>query len=44
MGDEALKMAVNAAKLACRKNDIIGRLGGEEFGVLLAGCGNHLAA
>lgn len=44
VGDEALKMAVNAAKSACRKNDIIGRLGGEEFGVLLAGCGNHLAA
>jgi diguanylate cyclase (GGDEF)-like protein len=44
VGDEALKMAVNAAKAACRKNDIIGRLGGEEFGILLAGCGNHLAA
>jgi diguanylate cyclase (GGDEF)-like protein len=44
VGDEALKMAVNAAKLACRKNDIMGRLGGEEFGILLAGCGNHLAA
>jgi diguanylate cyclase (GGDEF)-like protein len=44
VGDEALKMAVNAAKSACRKNDIIGRLGGEEFGVLLAGCGHHLAA
>lgn len=43
-GDEALKMAVNAAKFACRKNDIIGRLGGEEFGILLPGCGNHLAA
>ncbi|MFT5924043.1 MAG: diguanylate cyclase (GGDEF)-like protein [Paraglaciecola sp.] len=44
MGDEALKMVVNAAKFACRKNDIIGRLGGEEFGILLPGCGNHLAA
>jgi diguanylate cyclase (GGDEF)-like protein len=43
-GDEALKMVVNAAKLVCRKNDIIGRLGGEEFGILLPGCGNHLAA
>ena len=44
VGDKALKMAVNAAKSACRKKDIIGRLGGEEFGILLAGCGNHLAA
>jgi diguanylate cyclase (GGDEF)-like protein len=44
VGDEALKMTVNAAKLACRKNDIIGRLGGEEFGILLPGCGNHLAS
>jgi diguanylate cyclase (GGDEF)-like protein len=44
IGDEALKMAVNAAKSACRKNDTIGRLGGEEFGILLPGCGNHLAA
>jgi diguanylate cyclase (GGDEF)-like protein len=43
-GDEALKMAVNAAKTVCRKNDTIGRLGGEEFGILLPGCGNHLAA
>jgi diguanylate cyclase (GGDEF)-like protein len=41
--DEALKMAVNAAKSGCRKNDTIGRLGGEEFGILLPGCGNHLA-
>ena len=44
IGDEALKMAVNAAKSACRKNDTVGRLGGEEFGILLPGCGNHLAA
>ena len=42
-GDIALKVAVNAAKSACRKNDIIGRLGGEEFGVLLPGCASHLA-
>ena len=43
-GDLALKIAVDAAKLACRKNDIVGRLGGEEFGVLLPGCASHLAA
>lgn len=42
-GDVALKVAVAAAKVACRKNDIIGRLGGEEFGVLLPGCAGHLA-
>ena len=44
VGDKALKLAVDAAKLACRKNDIIGRLGGEEFAIILPGCGNHLAA
>ena len=43
-GDVALKIAANAAKLACRKNDIVGRLGGEEFGVLLPGCASHLAS
>jgi GGDEF domain-containing protein len=36
-------MAVNAAKFACRKNDTVGRLGCEEFGILLAVCGNHIA-
>lgn len=44
VGDTALKTAVNAAKLACRKNDIVGRLGGEEFGILLPGCASHLAS
>jgi diguanylate cyclase (GGDEF)-like protein len=43
-GDMALKIAVDAANDACRKNDIVGRLGGEEFGVLLPGCAGHLAA
>jgi diguanylate cyclase (GGDEF)-like protein len=43
IGDEALKMAVNAAKFTCRKNDTIGLLGGEKFGILLAVCGNHIA-
>jgi diguanylate cyclase (GGDEF)-like protein len=44
IGDEALKMAVNAEKSTFRKNDTIGRLGGEEFGILFPGCGNHLAS
>jgi diguanylate cyclase (GGDEF)-like protein len=43
-GDVALKIAVDSAKSACRKNDIVGRLGGEEFGVLLPGCASHLAS
>ena len=43
-GDAALKIAVDAAKVACRTNDIVGRLGGEEFGVLLPGCASHLAS
>jgi diguanylate cyclase (GGDEF)-like protein len=42
-GDIVLKVAVDAVNLACRKNDIIGRLGGEEFGILLPGCALHLA-
>ncbi|WP_438864539.1 GGDEF domain-containing protein [Neptunicella sp.] len=38
-GDWALKQAVLAVQQVCRGNDIIGRLGGEEFAILLPSCG-----
>lgn len=37
-GDEVLKRAVEVCKTQLRANDIFGRLGGEEFGILLPGC------
>lgn len=38
VGDWALKEACHNAKSVCRNNDIIGRMGGEEFGILLPSC------
>lgn len=38
IGDKALQTAVDAAREACRDDDLIGRLGGEEFGITLRGC------
>jgi diguanylate cyclase (GGDEF)-like protein len=38
VGDWALQNAVKAASTVCRNNDVIGRVGGEEFGILLPGC------
>lgn len=38
IGDFALKSAAKAAASRCRNNDFIGRLGGEEFGIILDGC------
>lgn len=38
IGDWALKNSVMAAKAVCRGNDVIGRMGGEEFAILLPGC------
>ena len=38
VGDWALINTCSAAKSVCRNNDIIGRLGGEEFGILLPNC------
>ncbi|MBO1254377.1 GGDEF domain-containing protein [Alteromonas sp. 5E99-2] len=38
IGDFALEGAAKAAKSQCRQNDFIGRLGGEEFCVLMEDC------
>jgi diguanylate cyclase (GGDEF)-like protein len=37
MGDEALKIIANAIQSSVRSGDLVGRLGGEEFGVFLPG-------
>lgn len=36
-GDEALKLLADAIRASLRKDDVLGRLGGEEFGVFLRG-------
>ncbi|WJG07815.1 GGDEF domain-containing protein [Aliiglaciecola sp. LCG003] len=38
IGDWALCKAVSVAKNICRNNDLIGRMGGEEFAILLPSC------
>ncbi|MBD8871726.1 GGDEF domain-containing protein [Rhodanobacter sp. DHB23] len=38
MGDEVLRRVVGACKEHLRSADLFGRLGGEEFGILLADC------
>ncbi len=38
VGDWALKAVADTVKGTCRKEDILGRLGGEEFGLMLPGC------
>lgn len=37
-GDWALKAVANACREVCRRDDLLGRLGGEEFALLLVGC------
>lgn len=42
-GDAALKLMVQAIKANVRTGDLVGRLGGEEFGVFLSGAGYDTA-
>lgn len=43
-GDEVLRFVVEAARAQLRAVDLFGRLGGEEFGILLVGCTREHAA
>lgn len=42
-GDHVLRQAVNACQAHLRVSDIFGRVGGEEFGIVLPGCGLEAA-
>ncbi len=44
VGDEALIEMAQALRAVVRSTDVIGRLGGDEFGVLLVRCGSEDAA
>jgi len=44
VGDWVLKTVITTCQQLCRKNDIIGRFGGEEFTILLPGCNEDKAA
>ena len=43
-GDWALKEVAEASKGFCRRIDVLGRLGGEEFAILMYGCDLRAAA
>jgi diguanylate cyclase len=43
-GDEALQMMAAAIQAAVRSGDLVGRMGGEEFGVFLPGADKYTAA
>lgn len=44
VGDQVLQAAAAALESAGREDDFVGRLGGDEFGVILAGCTDDDAA
>jgi diguanylate cyclase (GGDEF)-like protein len=44
VGDHILKRAVAACEAHLRSTDVFGRLGGEEFGILMPECDKHIAA
>jgi diguanylate cyclase (GGDEF)-like protein len=43
VGDECLIAVANRIRALTRRDDILGRLGGEEFGIFLTGAPDHLA-
>ena len=43
-GDEVLRRIADAARATVRGDDLVGRLGGEEFGIIMPGSGSDTAA
>lgn len=43
VGDWALRKVAETLHMVCRKDDVVGRLGGEEFGILLPGCNQEMS-